>query len=304
MLVWRLICASGILIPLASLFVVDAYYSGDAPGIWLLPIALLAAAAAAGELVGLISPQQQRPPRWLVPLGAVLIVLSSAAPLAWSLLGQTYPADCPLGKLGWPLTATALVVTVAFIVEMVRFQEPGDHLARVAFASFGFVYVGLFMSFLFPLRSFGSNEWGMAAVVSMLLVVKMSDIGAYVFGKLFGRTKLVPRLSPGKTVEGAVGGLITAAVVAAAYFVWAVPSIVGEQVAVPLWRTALYGIILGAAAIVGDLAESLIKRDMERKDSSRWLPGLGGILDLLDSVLIAAPTAYLCWAAGLLESAK
>jgi phosphatidate cytidylyltransferase len=300
MLFWRLISAAAFLTPLVSLFVADYYFSGDTPGLWLLPITLLVAALAGGELVDLIASDQQRPSRWLVQLGVTLIVLSSAAPLAWGLVGATYPADCPFGKLGWPLTATALCVTLLLIHEMIRFEKPGDHFVKVAFATFVLVYIGLLLSFLFPLRSFQSNSWGMAAVVSVLLIVKMSDIGAYTVGKLFGRTKLVPRLSPGKTVEGALGGLATAAIVSWAYFAWSVPSIVGEPTSIPAWRCVLYGLILGVSAIVGDLSESLIKRDMGRKDSSRWLPGLGGILDLLDSVLIAGPTAYACWSAGLL----
>lgn len=302
-LAWRLLFAVLFLIPLVGLMVVDFHYGAHAPGIWLLPFMLLFVYLAAGEFVDLISPAEHRPPAWLVQFGVVGIVLASAAPLAWGLVGAVYPPDCPLGHLGWPLIATALAVTVALVYEMRRFEEPGTHVVRIAIATLGFVYLGLFLSFLYPLRSFHDNQWGMAAVISVLLIVKVSDIGAYTFGRMFGRTKLVPRLSPGKTVAGAVGGLASASAASWLFFGWAVPQMIGETagetVVTPAWQSLLYGVILALAAVVGDLAESMIKRDMQRKDSSGWVRGLGGILDLLDSVIVAAPTAYLCWSVGL-----
>jgi phosphatidate cytidylyltransferase len=101
-------------------------------------------------------------------------------------------------------------------------------------------------------------------------------------------------------IEGAVGGIIFAAIASVVFFYGLVPLIVGEGARAPNWWGCLiYGVVIGLAGIIGDLSESLLKRDMERKDSSRWLPGLGGVLDILDSVLMAAPPAYLCWVAGL-----
>jgi phosphatidate cytidylyltransferase len=112
---------------------------------------------------------------------------------------------------------------------------------------------------------------------------------------------MTPRLSPGKTWEGAFGGLATACVVSWAVFRFAGPAVVGSSyVEPPLWATIVYGLALGIAGMIGDLAESMLKRDMERKDSSTWLPGLGGVLDIVDAVLVAAPVEYVCWIAGLL----
>ena len=112
--------------------------------------------------------------------------------------------------------------------------------------------------------------------------------------------KLARRLSPGKTIEGLVGGLVFAWCGAWLVFAVLAPAVV-ESAALPIawWKTALYGLVLGAAGVVGDLAESLLKRDAGYKDSSAWLPGFGGVLDLLDSLLVAAPVAYLLWAIGL-----
>ena len=107
---------------------------------------------------------------------------------------------------------------------------------------------------------------------------------------------MTPLLSPGKTWEGAAGGTLTACVTSWACFHWLAPWLVGSRyVEPPVYASLLYGLILAAAGMHGDLAESLLKRDMNRKDSSTWLPGLGGVLDIIDSVLVAAPCAYLCW---------
>jgi phosphatidate cytidylyltransferase len=109
-----------------------------------------------------------------------------------------------------------------------------------------------------------------------------------------------PILSPGKTVEGAVGGLVTGAVASWAYFQFVVPQITGSDLpAAPWWGSWVYGLVIAIAGMTGDLVESLIKRDVSRKDSSSWLPGLGGVLDVLDSLLLAAPAALLCWLGGI-----
>jgi phosphatidate cytidylyltransferase len=140
----------------------------------------------------------------------------------------------------------------------------------------------------------------MAALVSLIFVAKMSDTGAYTFGRLLGRHKMAPVLSPKKTIEGGLGGILTACACSYLFFAVIAPWIVGPDAAAPsLWGCLVYGVVVSVAGVVGDLAESLLKRDMERKDSSRWMPGLGGVLDVLDSLLIASPAAYLCWIAGI-----
>jgi len=166
---------------------------------------------------------------------------------------------------------------------------------------FAIVYVGLLISFWALLRLHRDNEWGMMALFSMLLIVKMADTGAFATGKLFGRHKLMPVLSPGKTWEGTLGGLVTACITAWLFFWFGGPAIVGTRYTMPpLWAVLVYALVLAVAGMIGDLAESLIKRDSNRKDSSTWLPGLGGVLDIIDAPLVAGPVAWICWALGLI----
>jgi phosphatidate cytidylyltransferase len=119
----------------------------------------------------------------------------------------------------------------------------------------------------------------------------MSDTGQYFVGRKFGRHKLAPRISPGKTWEGVAGGAAFAIATACLVF-----HLSGRSTG--FFATIFYALSLAAAGIVGDLSESMIKRDAGLKDSSTWMPGFGGVLDMLDSLLVAGPVAYLFWALG------
>jgi phosphatidate cytidylyltransferase len=135
----------------------------------------------------------------------------------------------------------------------------------------------------------GTGEDGRFYVLYFILVTKLSDSGAYVVGSLIGRHKLVPRISPGKTWEG-FGGAIVVSTAASLLFV----HFLGHRMVgmTPL-HAVILGIVLGSAAVIGDLIESLFKREAGVKDSGRLFPGIGGILDLLDSLLFNAPIMYL-----------
>ncbi len=129
----------------------------------------------------------------------------------------------------------------------------------------------------------------------------MGDIGAYTVGRLIGRTRLSPTISPGKTVEGAFGAIVFAC--AGAYISFNVilqllPSRLPLNPGIP-GGWLVFGLAMAVAGMVGDLAESLLKRDVGVKDSSSWMPGFGGVLDILDSLLLSAPIAWLLWALGV-----
>jgi phosphatidate cytidylyltransferase len=130
-----------------------------------------------------------------------------------------------------------------------------------------------------------AEERGSARLVTFLLIVVMNDTGGYVAGVLFGRHPMVPKISPKKSWEGLAGSLVfgTAAGVCMAVFL----------LAVPFWVGIVLGVSLVAAGTCGDLIESIIKRDLGIKDMSSFLPGHGGVMDRLDSLLIAAPVAWL-----------
>jgi phosphatidate cytidylyltransferase len=126
-------------------------------------------------------------------------------------------------------------------------------------------------------------------LVMVLLVVKATDIGAFFGGRAIGRHKLIPWLSPGKTWEGLICGVLFSALVGA---------LLARYIGLPdfrltWWKGLIFGAVLGGIGQAGDLLESLMKRDAEVKDSGALVPGFGGILDIIDSPLLAAPFAYL-----------
>jgi len=297
---WRLLVAAAIIVPFVGLLLADVRFNLGVPGIWLFALALPLSVLAAAEVLDLLSAKDLRPVAWSVYAGALLVVVAGFVPQLWLLTGSEYPADGPLGRFGWPLVAMAAGVILAFVGEMARYEKPGGVIVNVALSVFTIAYVGLLLVFLIALRTYHDNRWGMAALISAVFVTKMCDTGAYTFGRLFGRHKMSPILSPKKTIEGGIGGIVTASLCSLAFFYWLVPVIVGPDAAKPLWwGCIIYGVVVAVAGMIGDLAESLLKRDMERKDSSSWMPGLGGVLDVLDSLLFAAPAAYLCWVTGI-----
>jgi phosphatidate cytidylyltransferase len=298
---WRLLSSALILSVLFTLLWLDLNRPLlGATGGWLVPVFFLITVLATEEVLSLLGNQGHRPVAWPIYAGNLAIAAAACAPLLWQLAGKSFPLNPALGYFGWPLAALALAAMLSFVAEMQRFTGPGKAIVNVALALFTLVYIGVLSGFLASLRLLHGNQWGLAALFSLLFIVKMSDTGAYLFGRLFGRNKMSPILSPGKTIEGAIGGLLTACFAAWLFFQFVAPLIVRSGYVMPSvagWLS--YALIVAVAGMIGDLAESMLKRDMQRKDSSRWLPGLGGVLDILDSVLVAAPPAFLCWAWGL-----
>ncbi|WP_081444991.1 phosphatidate cytidylyltransferase [Blastopirellula marina] len=299
MLRWRLIGAVAIIVPVVLLCWLDYSWNFDRPGIWLLPLAILIAIAASEEVLGLLRAKQLRPAGWACHVGTLLVMGSAGLSIFWPFAPATLPAD----SSKWILFALAASMVLSMISEMRRYEKPGWAIVHVGLTIFTIAYVGGLMSFVLRLRLMHSdlpdgNAWGMIALLSMIVVTKTSDAGAYFTGRFMGRTKLAPNLSPGKTVEGAIGGLI-----AAMFGAWIVFAVVAPQLTTSeppaFWRLCLYAVCVAIAGMIGDLAESLFKRDMESKDSSTWLIGLGGVLDVMDSILVAAPMALFFWEIGL-----
>ncbi len=163
-----------------------------------------------------------------------------------------------------------------------------EGLVAVSTTLFGLMYVPWLLNFLSKIVFFPGIE-GRYYVLYFILVTKFSDVGAYVTGSLIGRHKMIPRISPGKTWEG-FGGAIVFSVGASLVFV----QFLGDHLAgMKTVHAVILGVLLGVAAVIGDLIESLFKREAGVKDSGRLLPGIGGVLDLLDSLLFNAPLMYL-----------
>jgi phosphatidate cytidylyltransferase len=290
MLRWRLTLGTLFIGLLVLLCWLD--FHASMPGIWLMPLAVLLAGVGADEVVGLAKSRGLPTCRRTAVVGTVLIVLAAYLPILFPSLASTVFARNGI------LLAVALGTILAILAEMYRYQQPGEVIARLAVSMLAMVYVGVLMSFVVQLRNLFPDERGLYALVSLIAVVKLSDIGAYTVGRLIGKHKMSPTLSPGKTWEGALGGVLFSCAGAYVIFrIWLAPE-TGSSPHGLTWGWLMFGIAMAISGMLGDLAESLLKRDAGRKDSSTWMPGFGGVMDLLDSILLAAPVAYLFWAAG------
>lgn len=161
-------------------------------------------------------------------------------------------------------------------------------LVAISTTLFGLMYVPWLLNFIQKINFF-PNVDGRLYVLFFILVTKFSDLGAYVTGSLIGKHKMIPRISPNKTWEG-FGGAIAISTGSAMLFAWIAGPRLGGMT---LPHAAILGVILSCSAVVGDLIESLFKREAGLKDSGSFFPGIGGILDLLDSLLFNAPIMYL-----------
>ena len=173
----------------------------------------------------------------------------------------------------------AFTLLAAFVWQGSKFGTAGT-VINCSVTYFAIFYLGFLSSFVLGIRV----DFGLWPLFMFIFVVKSSDIGAYTLGKLFGKHKFSPRISPGKTWEGMAGAVLFAAVVSAIFS--NVCNIMNTGPAI------LFGVLFAFLGQLGDLAESMIKRDVEIKDSSKTLPGFGGILDVIDSPLATAPVAY------------
>lgn len=193
----------------------------------------------------------------------------------------------------WALPIVVLMVAVAFFF-IRHFRDMSEALVHVAVEFFGLCYIAvplsLIVGILYPLSHEGVAQDGRWWFVYLILVTKIADVGAYFVGRLWGKHKLAPVLSPKKTVEGAVAGFFCSWLASLAMYALG-KKYSGGSFDLNFVEASCLGMIFGIIGQVGDLAESLLKRDAVVKDSNR-LPGLGGVLDMVDSLLLTAPTLY------------
>ncbi len=218
-------------------------------------------------------------------LGCTICLVYWAIVIWWTTKKKQAP------PLEFDLAALTAAVHGSFLL-CYRHQLAGAlTLQRIFNTVFGVVYTVIFFGFIIRLMYFrpdGQGITGIFLVLFLIAVTKFSDMGAYLIGVVFGKHKMIPHISPGKSWEGFVGAFIGSFGAAALLLTfWS------RELAPITW---LHGMILApllcATAITGDLAESVLKRCVAIKDSGRTLPGIGGILDLTDSLLFTAPVFY------------
>jgi phosphatidate cytidylyltransferase len=157
------------------------------------------------------------------------------------------------------------------------------------------VYAGVLLAVTAQFRWFPTPDIGYFAIGSAIIAAKSGDIGGYTFGRLWGKTKMAPRLSPGKTWIGAAGAVFGSCLGGALWLNFG--GRLFQQTPEPASMAIVLGYCatIGVVGLMGDLCESLIKRDVQKKDSAALMPGFGGLLDLLDSILFASPIALAWW---------
>ncbi len=296
MLARRLASAAVIVSVLLGCVATD-YFLGTAAfaarsGLILCPLAILVAMLFADEMVSLFRQHCPQLTSWPNMVICALAVAICSVPALW----KDYPPDCSIGLLGWTLIALTFAVGMSLLIQIVQYSEDRHSTALCAYSILIHVQAVLLFGTMIAHRLlFFDNQLGLIALLTLITTVKMSDAAAYFTGKSFGQRKLAPALSPGKTVEGLLGSFV-GALLGVALIVYLVTPYVFQSDLKVHWVWALgYSIAVTIAGVVGDLGESLFKRDAKIKDSSSWLPGLGGILDITDSIVYAAPISYFLW---------
>ena len=213
--------------------------------------------------------------------GKGLVVLNPVTAIGLVLVATAWywPQLIHISQGMYLLLALAFVLAALFLQQHFQLGNDGV-LANCGISCFSLLYLGLLGAFVLGIRV-DEGPW---AFLMFILVVKSSDIGAYTFGKMFGRHKLSPRVSPKKTWEGLVGAIAVAVMVSMVF--------AGVFDIIKVWVAPIFGACMAVIGQLSDLAESMLKRDAQQKDSSNRVPGFGGILDVIDSLLFAAPVAY------------
>lgn len=251
-------------------------------GIGIASLLILLSPIAIRELATLFAAEHVRPFRVIAVFGSALLIL------------HAFLTQFDVFK---PVAASALASIVVGVMLLAALQrafvkQSQDAIVHMAGTVLAVLYIGGLCWFLVALRvKTGTTlfdhpfQGATAHIVMILLCVKATDVGAFFTGRAIGKHKLIFWLSPGKTWEGLAGGLVFAAIWGAG----CAPYVVGLE----WYKGAFFGALIGGVGQLGDLLESMMKRDAEVKDSGTLIPGFGGLLDLMDSPLLAAPFAYL-----------
>ena len=290
MLLWRILISALLVPSLLILFVCDHRSGPDA--LLLLGLVSLLSLGSSWELSQMLKTRSFQTSGLIAGLCAAAVAVAGwINPPA----GPPEPGQLQLDSLGPTGGLMVAAVLILLLTEAIKFRKAGTSTETLGSELLIVCYAGLLLGVTAQLRWVAGPQAGYLVLGSVLICAKCGDIGGYAIGRLFGRRKLVPLLSPGKTRAGGVGALCAASLAGWAWLEFATPRFgSGWQPPAAGW-SLLYGGLIGLAGLVGDLCESLLKRDLNVKDSASLFPGFGGLLDILDSVLFAGPVAWLLW---------
>jgi phosphatidate cytidylyltransferase len=221
--------------------------------------------------------------RWGI-FGGLLLMVATFLHLIGA-LGPSYVVPSRVNDFE---TSYLIIFVLGLCVRQFVSKSNTTGIVAISTTLFGLMYVPWLLNFIQKINFFPRVE-GNYYVLFFILVTKFSDLGAYVTGSLIGKHKMIPRISPGKTWEGFGGAIVISTGASLVFAHFAGKHLTGMK---PLHAIVL-GVLLSVAAVIGDLIESIFKREAGVKDSGRLFPGIGGILDLLDSLLFNAPLMYL-----------
>lgn len=248
-----------------------------------LTIMVLLAGAGLAEFYGIVDKRGLVSFKYCGIFGGVLLMVGTF----YHLHGKLGLTNSPARVNDFETSFLILFVLGLCVRQFVSRRNTAGILA-ISTTLFGLMYVPWLLNFIQKINFFQNVE-GHFYLLYFVLITKFSDTGAYVVGSLIGRHKMIPRISPGKTWEG-FGGAIVVSTLASVIFVHLAHD---HMPAMNTMHAIILGVILSACAVIGDLIESLFKREAGVKDSGHFFPGIGGILDLLDSLLFNAPIMYL-----------
>ena len=251
------------------------------PGLPLLFVGLLICGRAGYELRQMFAAKGMQ-------ASAKSLTLCASAGLLAGVLTIGVKAPVPHQHAAAVLATAAAGAVFLTMLAFVRHKDPKGAGGAVAAAITTFTYVGLMLAFLMAIR----REYAVWVMVMVVMTIKACDSGAYFTGKAIGKHKMIPWISPGKTWEGLVGGLITAGLCGLLFQYLACRWELTSLMNVPSWQWVSFGVLLGGFGQLGDLSASVFKRDAGIKDSGSILPGFGGMIDMLDSLLLTGPIAY------------
>ena len=262
----RIILGTAMLLSFCGIIYIDYVFDSDM-GIGIL--GLIAGAMCLSEFYRIVEKKGFAPFKVSGIIGGIIVFLG-----LWL---STY-------KDGLKPIFSCILFPIVFWLFFVQALKRGidDTIKNISVTVFGIIYICFFLSFIMPIRHMPN---GLNIILIVLLLTKGGDIGGYLFGRKFGRNKF-SSFSPNKTIEGASFALFCSLMIAVA-----LNALPGMRV-MPFYQIVPFGLLVGASGIIGDLIESIIKRDMAVKDASSAIPAFGGLLDILDSLLISIPVAY------------